>query len=62
MKPDNIYLKFPACFLEPFPKSFDFMISVVRVVDKVIKEQHTAWGHVLVQQSQGVNSTCRYAC
>ncbi len=36
VKPD-IYLKFAACFLEPFPKSFDLMISVVRVVDKVIK-------------------------
>ena len=37
MKPDSIYLKFAACFLKPFPKSFDLMISVVRVIDKVIK-------------------------
>ena len=62
IKPDNTYLKLTACFLEPFPKSFDLMISVVRVVDKVIKQQHTARGHVLVQQGQGINGTCRYAC
>ena len=34
------------------------MFPVAWVVDQIIKQQHTPWGNVFVQQSQSINGTC----